>query len=214
MIDGALVPLPPIDQPEPALPAAVPQDDPDPPPGGLVRLNDPEGQHASGALNGEDALRLEGRIGLLEVDSINGRASLDAAALSARQIALRGAVNGETVLVLRAPGGTVEATGDGINGSPRIRIDAPGGKVVFRENMQIQGQAELQVTAREVAFHGPIQGAARIEVTLTEGGRLSYREVGGGACLRYRSAKQGAAQPVVEAGTVRAGATVEELPSP
>jgi hypothetical protein len=178
------------------------------------RLNRPQGEYRTGAVTGGTTLKVAGRVRTLKVGPVDGSSTLDASALEAREVLLTGKIDHATIK-LRAPHGRVEFRA-GVGGDSRVDVDAPGGTVVFgeppREGSKIDGDTRLTVTAREVDFRAAIDGPhTRVVVTLTGGGVLAFRAVGGGSLLHYRKADPNAPNPRVIGGTIDGTARVQKI---
>jgi len=200
------------ERPSPVLPNEPVAEEfhaPAPPAGEPVRLNDPAGQHEVAAVDGQQRITLEGRIRTLRIGSINGETAVDASGLDAREVVVANGVNGQATIKLRAPDGAVEIQGGGLNGATTLHIDAPGGRVVFAPGAQINGEAKVAITAREVVFGGTIAGASRIDVALTGAGKIKCGDLIGAARLYYRKADKSAADPAVEHGNIHPGAELK-----
>jgi hypothetical protein len=100
-----------------------------------------------------------------------------------------------------------------------VLVRAPGGKVLFEmptdgaaDGSKIDGGSAVDVTAREVAFHGRIAGAGtKVAATLTAGGALAFAEVDGPARLEYGKADPDDIDPDVVRGRVGPAAVVRKV---
>jgi hypothetical protein len=156
--------------------------------GNSRRLDRPDGEYRIEALSRGTTLKLAGQVRVLRVGSVGGESTLDASALSARRVIVTGKIDGDAT----------------------VKLNAPGGDVVFRE--PVAGDAELAVTAREVEFRGILDGeATRVTVTLTKGGLLAFREIAGAVHLLYRKADPRDPDPRVVGGGINDGARLRRI---
>jgi hypothetical protein len=167
-----------------------------------TRLDDPDGEVMVTSLIGK-TMKLTGKVHRLTINDVSGRSILDASGLQAKEIiVLRPLLNNSTVR-LNAPGGTVEFRGM-ISGRTQLFVHAPNGSVAFKANGgTIINESKLTITARSVEFNDRIQGwNNHIVVTLNAGGRLKFKEVGGGSKLYYKKAHPNDPEPDILAGEV------------
>ncbi len=210
---------------EPAKPpAVVKRPDPAPLPvevlaGNERKLDRPDGDYEIEVLKGDAVIKLTGKIKTLKVPLVEGAATLDASALEAKEIIFTGKINNQATVKLNAPEGSVRFNG-AVEGAAVLEVNAPGGSVLFaepsardlgREGSKIDGSARVTITAKDVNFRGDLVGGARVVVTLTYGGTLRFREIAGGAVLRYKKADGKDPEPTVRAGLIFGGGKVEKI---
>ena len=180
------------------------------------KLDRPDGEYQIEPVNGNAVLKLVGRVRTLRIPLVDNAGRLDASGLEAREIIVTGPIDGQAIVKLNAPGGTVRFNGK-VSGSATLEVNAPNGSVIFvepsaagvgREGSKIDGGAVVRITAKDVNFRGDLRGGARVEVTLTADGSLKFQEIGGGALLRYRKADARGAEPKITAGAVVEGGKV------
>jgi hypothetical protein len=203
-------PPPPVLKPSPPLPEVLVGDD--------RRLVRPDGEYRIGTLTRGSTLKLSGKVKILRVGMVDGGSTLDASALEAGEIFVRGRIAGGATVKLRAPGGRVEFNGK-VDGESRLEVDAPGGTVAFtqpseppREGSKIGGDSTVAVTAKIADFRGAIDGTrTRVVVTLTKGGLLYFRDIGGSVRLQYRKADPRDPPPRILGGEVHDSAKLEKI---
>jgi hypothetical protein len=68
------------------------------------------------------------------------------------------------------------------------------------------------IVAKEVEFRGTLAGnGAQVLTTLTQGGKLKFRELSAGARLNYRKANAGDPNPLIQAGIVAGNAKFNQI---
>jgi hypothetical protein len=146
--------------------------------GATLDVNGIEAQESLfiGELIGDAVVLLSGKAKTLTLGGIKGEASLDANALEAAEAVITGDLDGRGTLTLNVPGGSVTFLGSP-DGLPRVTVHAPNGKATFGSADRsrasagsIVGPSHVILIARDVDLRRTIDGRARVEVTLTEGG--------------------------------------------
>jgi hypothetical protein len=158
-------------------------------------------------LNTNDRVVLTGRVRVLRLGSVNGKGSVDASGLAAEEVLITGDLNGEAVVTVCAPSGTV-ALGGNVMGLSKLTIRAPGGRVLLERSGRFTGRSTATITARRLEALGPLTGDTKVNVTFTRGGSLKLVRAEEGAILTYRKTAAGDPAPTVETGEVRDGAKV------
>jgi hypothetical protein len=144
-------------------------------------------------------VKLKGTTKSLKVNAIENEVEFDATALEVPAIAF-GRIGYRSKVKLSAPGGTVEFRAL-VDNQCTLTVLAPRGSVTFLD--RIDNDARVNITAREVGFKGVIAGnQTNVQVTLTAGGQLQFREVAGTARLEYRKEKASDPPPAVKEGTI------------
>lgn len=200
------------------IPVAVVSPKKQPPIGPVVRINakevrqqqldNPVGIAAVADMNGEDRVTLTGKVRLLKIGSVGGKATLDASGLEAEEIVITGDLSKSAVVKLHAPNGKVTLGGH-IVGSAKLAVNAPGGEVVVSTgSAKLDNAAEVTVTANRVEVNGLMTGEAKLVVTLTTGGSLKLGVMDGGATVIYKRATPTDPEPKFEPGVLRGGAKV------
>ena len=174
------------------------------------KLNDPNGEAEVLSLNGMEQLVLTGKIKVLRIGPLNGKALLDATGLDVEEIVFTGALSGSSEVKVNAPNGKVRVTKQ-INGAAKLRIYAPDGEVTFagEEEATLTEGSLVELTAKRVDIQSLMNGGTRVEVTLTTGGSLRTGVMDGGATVRYRAAVGNQSELKIETGELRGGASVK-----
>ena len=156
---------------------------------GEVRLDDPDGEFVVEQVASGKTLKLIGKVKRLKIVRVNGKVTLDASQLEAREIVVVQGIFNEAIVMLNAPNGFVEFRGP-LNGRVKVTVAAPKGMVIFKANGgQITNEAHVYVTAATIECHDLIHGwNALLDATLTRGGRLQFKELAAGGVLQYRKA--------------------------
>lgn len=196
--DNGALPLPPADPPPVAkLPKRNPWN-PRPEPRGSVvrvdakevherRLDEPDGTAVVLDMNRDDRLTLTGRVRLLKVGSVGGRAVLDASKLVADEVLITGDLHAHAVVTVNAPGGRVTVGGH-VKGNARLTVSAPAGEmIVAAASGKLDGHAEVTVVAKDVDVQGTMSDNARLIVTLTGGGTATVGPVKENAAVVYKT---------------------------
>lgn len=172
------------------------------------KLDNPAGTAAIPDLSGNDRVTLTGRVRALRIGSVNGKATIDASGLEADEVFITGDLDGDAVVKVNAPGGTV-TVGGFVAGRARLTGAAPGGTVLVSEGAdRLNGEAAVTVTARRVEVKSGMTGTARLLVTLTAGGSLKLATLDRNATVVYKKAAAADPDPRVEHGEIRGGAKV------
>lgn len=158
-------------------------------------------------VRGEHEIVLTGTARVLRLGSVGGRVRIDASNLTVREVHITGDLNGDAVVLVRAPNGRVSVTGF-VGGSAKLTADAPGGAVLFVESARLDGGSLVTATAKELTARGHALGGTKLNVTLTSGGALKLTVLDGGATVTYRKANSSDSAPTVDPGDVRGGAKV------
>lgn len=170
----------------------------------------PSGDYAVGELNGGTRLKLKGKCNTLTIGLIDGKSTLDASELEAKEIIFTDKIDGKSTVKLNAPNGSIEFRKK-VDGQSKLEVDAPNGSVTFtdpggflNEGSKIDGQVSIKIIAKHVEFKAKIDGgpATHVVVTLTAGGSLKFSEVLGKSRLHYRKEKPEDPEPSVEAGRI------------
>ena len=134
----------------------------------------------------EDHLTLTGKVRLLKIGSVGGKAILDASGLEAEEIVITGDLNANAVVKLNAPNGNVTIGGH-VTGSAKLTVTAPGGEVIVSAGSgKFDGGAEVTIQAKRVEVKGRMSGNARLVVTLTAGGSAAIGVVEDKAVVVYQ----------------------------
>lgn len=175
-------------------------------------VNSPNGSITLPPITGGRTVKLTGVVKTLKVTSLDNKSVLDASRLEAREIIILRGINDGSTAKLNAPDGIVTFEGQVNNGS-NVVVTAPGGKVLFQDaNNNINSDSRITITASDVEFRGQINGdGTQINVTLTRGGQLKFREINGAARLHYKNADATLPDPRIEAGIVRNTAELKKL---
>jgi len=183
--------------PPPVVPVVAPAPKPvRPQPGPVVRidpkeerqrkLDSPNGVAAIPDMTRDDRLTLTGRVRILRVGSVGGKAVLDASGLEAEEIIITGDVSNTAVVKLNAPNGKVTIGGH-VVGSANLTVNAPGGEVVVAASSgKLDGSSETTVTTKRLDVQGPMAGEAKVVVTLTEGGSAQFGKMEGRATATFQ----------------------------
>lgn len=158
-------------------------------------------------VRGEHEIVLTGTARVLRLGSVGGRVRIDASNLTVREVHITGDLNGDAVVLVRAPNGRVSVTGF-VGGSAKLTADAPGGAVLFAASARLDGGSVVTATAKELTAVGHFIGGTKLNVTLTRGGALKLTVLDGGATVTYRKANSSDPAPTVDPGDVRGGAKV------
>jgi hypothetical protein len=181
----------------PPMPVVAPAPKPErPKPGPVVRidpkeererkLDSPNGIAAVPDMTREDRLTLTGRVRILRIGSVGGKATLDASGLEAEEIIITGDVSNTAVVKLNAPNGKVTIGGH-VVGSAKLTVNAPGGEVVVAASSgKLDGSSEITVTAKRLEVQGPMAGEAKMVVMLTAGGSAQFGKMEGRATVIYK----------------------------
>jgi len=140
-------------------------------------------------MNRDDRLTLTGRVGLLRIGTVSGKAMLDASGLEAEEIIITGDLNGKAVVTLKAPNGTVTIGGH-VEGFARLTVIATGGELVVPRSGRLDGDAEVTVVARDVDVKGKMSGHAQLIVTLTGGGTAAIGPMEEKASVVYKEVRR------------------------
>jgi len=183
---------------EPAPPPhafAPPKKEPAPPRGPIVRIDarevrekqihNPDGVVQLTDLNRDDRLTLTGKVRLLKIGTVGGKATLDASGLIAEEIVMTGDVNDHAVVKLSAPNGKVTIGGQ-VEGSARLTVTAPGGEFVVARSAKLDEHAEITVIAKDVEVNGRMSGQAKLVVILTGGGMAAIGAMEENAAVIYK----------------------------
>jgi hypothetical protein len=225
LVPPASPPTPPKKEPqaEPVPVASVPpkKDLPrfDPPVGPVVRINlrevreqkldRPRGIVAVADMNLDDRLTLTGRVRLLKIGTVGGKAVLDASGLEAEEVVITGDLNKNAVVKLNAPGGRVTISGH-VTGNARLAVNAPGGEVIApADPARFDHGCEVTVVAKRVEIGGLMTGGSKLLVTLTAGGSLKLGRMDDEATVIYKRSAPTDPAPTVETGELRGGAKVQ-----
>lgn len=208
-IENPRPPEPKPQPPQPPQPAVNPEPLRLPAPDDVRVLKRPNGEYFLLSLKEGQNVALHGKVRTLRIGQINGKAILDASQLQVERILVLDRIDGGAIVKLHAPGGLVMFVGR-VDGQSQLDIDAPGGKVVFvsptaasRSGPRIDGEARVQITAKEVDFRGGIRGAqTEVHVILTRGGVLRFQELSDHSRLLYRRAAPSDPSPRVAGGRV------------
>jgi len=176
--------------------------------GNEIILDDPEGEFVVDAIPVGQQRKLSGKVRRLRVSgNIGQRAFLDATRLQAKEILVEHTVGMDAQVKLNAPNGWVEFRGP-IQTRSRLFVTAPDGTVSFHSNVgSLQPDTQVTVTAGNIEFANAIQGwNTVVDVTVTSGGRLKFKELTNGARLHYRRADPRDAAVAIVPGSVRAQA--------
>ncbi|AMV26616.1 hypothetical protein VT84_19615 [Gemmata sp. SH-PL17] len=155
-----------------------------------------------------DRVTLTGKLRVLKIGSVNGKASIDATGLVAEEIVISGDLNGEAVVQLNAPNGKV-TIGGYVGGSSKITIVAPGGEVIVLESSgRLTDRSTTVVTAKRLEIAGKMLGNSRLVATLTTDGLLKVTAAEDNATLTYKKAAESDPPITIEKGAIRGGAKV------
>jgi hypothetical protein len=179
---------------------------------GEVRLDDPDGEFVVEQVASGKTLKLIGKVKRLKIVRVNGKATLDASQLEAREIVVEQGIFSEATVLLNAPNGFVEFRGP-LNGRVKVTVNAPKGMVIFKANGgQITNEAHAHVTAATIECHDLIHGSnALLDATLTRGGRLQFKEAASGSVLQYRKAAWNDPEVQIIPGTLRDQAEMRKM---
>ena len=156
------------------------------------------------ALNGIAKVKLSGKLKTVNIASLDGEAVLDASDLQVQDINI-GSVQGSAKLVVSATS-QIRFTGT-IGGGTKLEIYAPQGTVIIGnpESIAVDGGTQLNIHARNLFIRGTAAGGARINLTVTKGGKIHFDLLDGGAHLKYHKANPTDPDPTLEPGDIRAG---------
>jgi len=178
-----------------------------------------------------DASRLKARV-VVVTGRVDGEATLRVRAADRIEFAER--VDGAAAVTAEAPGGTVRfataaARIDGgasvhvraaraefvgkVDGGSRLTVDAGDGAVAFGGTDgggKLGGGARVAVTAKTVDIGCLMAGEANVAVTIVGSGRISHKDLEGGAKLTHRKASATNPDTAVSGGQLRGGATVSK----
>jgi hypothetical protein len=172
-----------VPPPKPVVPPPKPKPVEPVKPGPVVRidakevrekkLDNPHGIATVSDMTREDRLVLTGKVKVLKIGSVTGKATLDASGLEAEQVVITGDLNETAVVKVNAPNGKVTISGH-VAGSAKLTATAPGGDVFLAEKSgRFLGKSVVTVTARRVEVLGVMSGDAVLNVTLTGGGAVT-----------------------------------------
>jgi hypothetical protein len=156
-----------------------------------------------------DRVVLTGRVRVLRLGSVSGKAVLDASGLIAEEVAITGDLGGESQVSVHAPNGTV-AVGGYVTGAAKLNVAASGGSVVIAGSGRVASGAIITATAKTLEVKCPISDGARITITFDAVGSLKLSRTEDGASVRYRRAKPDDPDPAIHFGDLRDRATVLE----
>lgn len=156
-----------------------------------------------------DHVVLTGRVRILKLGSVSGKAVLDASGLVAEEVFIGGDLSGESQVLVCAPNGPVAVNGF-VSGAAKLTIAAPGGSVTFAGALRVSSGAQVTATAKSFEVKCPMSDGARATVTLTAGGVLKIARMEDGAVVSYRKANANDPPPIVEKGLIRDRAQVVE----
>ena len=206
--------------------------------GDTRKIDAPNGEYTLEPLNGQDIVKLVGKIKTLKIGLVHGEAVLDASQLEVKEVILTGTIDGRGKVKLNVPNGSLDfrakVDADGIveinapgskldfrakfDGNSRLIIHAPGGTVTFSqptsnasEGSKIDGGAKATITAQKVEFRGAVKGGAEVTVILTPTGSLTVHEMDGGGRILYRKADPKDPEPVITSGTMKGGAQLKKI---
>lgn len=156
-----------------------------------------------------DRVVLTGRVRVLRLGSVSGKAVLDASGLVAEEVVITGDLGGESEVSVHAPNGTV-TVGGYVTGAAKLNVATPGGSAVVAGSGRVAGGALITAAAKSLEVKCPISDGARINITFDAGGSLKLSRTEDGASVRYRRAKPGDPDPAIHFGALRDRATVLE----
>jgi hypothetical protein len=137
------------------------------------QLDNPHGIATVSDMTREDRLTLTGRVKVLKIGSVTGKATLDASGLEAEQIVITGDVTDGAAVKVNAPNGKVTISGH-VAGSAKLTVNAPGGDVFLAEKSgRFAGKSVVTVTAKRMEVLGVMSGDAVLNVSLTGGGAVT-----------------------------------------
>ncbi len=160
-------------------------------------------------LNTWDRVVLTGKVRVLRLGSVSGKAVLDASGLVAEEILITGDVNHDAQVLVNAPNGTV-TVGGYVTGAAKLTIAAPGGAVTVAGSGRLSGCPVVTVTAKRLEVKCPMSGTARLNATLTAGGVLKLALMEESATVTYKKSVATDPPPTIEKGVLRGGAKVVE----
>lgn len=141
------------------------------------QIHNPDGVVQVSDLNRDDRLTLTGKVRLLKIGTVSGKASLDASRLIAEEIVITGDVNEHAVVKLNAPNGKV-TIGGYVEGSARLTVNAPGGEaIVAAQSGKLDDNAEVVIVTKDLDVKGKLAGQVRLILTLTGGGTASVGSI-------------------------------------
>jgi hypothetical protein len=150
------------------------------------QLDNPDGTAVVTDMNRDDRLTLTGRVRLLRIGSVGGKAVLDASKLVADEVIITGDLHAHAVVTVHAPGGRVTVGGH-VKGNSRLTVNAPGGEmIVAAVSGKLDGHAEVTVVAKDVDVQGTMSDNAKLIVTLTGGGNATVGPVKENAAVVYK----------------------------
>ena len=171
------------------------------------QFDHPDDTAAVPDLNTGDHVTLTGRVRVLKLGSVNGKAVLDASGLVAEEVKITGDLGSDAQVRLNAPNGTV-TVGGFVAGAAKLSIAAPGGEVIVAESGRVSGGSVVVLTAKRLEVKCPMSGNARVTVTLTTGGALKLTLTEEGATVTYRKSAPNDPPLTIEKGLIRGGARV------
>ncbi len=150
------------------------------------QIDNPRGTATIPDMAREDRLTLTGKVRLLKIGSVGGKAILDASGLEAEEIVITGDLNATAIVKLNAPNGKVTIGGH-VTGSANLTVTAAGGDVILSAGSgKFDGGAEATVLAKRLEVKGLLSGSAKLIVTLTEGGSAAIGAVEDKAMVIYK----------------------------
>ncbi|HVC92873.1 MAG TPA: hypothetical protein VND64_04235 [Pirellulales bacterium] len=140
------------------------------------------------------------------------QANLDAGATTVSSlIEVQDKIDGASDVRLNAPGGRVVFKGK-IDGASHVEVSAPGGTVEFEE--EINGRSHVDIIAKTVVFKKKIDCGGNnptiITITISPGGSIRFSELY--ATLQWRKSAGADPQPEIVRGKVAYDGKVVQLP--
>ena len=149
-------------------------------------LDNPTGVATVADMNRDDRLTLTGKVRVLRIGTVAGKAVLDASGLEAEEVVVSGDISENAVVKLNAPKGRVTVGGH-VVGVAKLTVTAPGGEfVVSAGSGKLGGACEVSVTAKRVAVRGPMAGTAKLVITLTADGSAQFGTIEDKAVVLYK----------------------------
>jgi hypothetical protein len=150
-------------------------------------LDAPDGEYIVDALRNGKTLKLVGKLQRLTVGEINDRAVLDATQLEVKEIILLGGILNNSQVKLNAPDGVVEIYGQ-LNGNVVVSVNAPGGSVTFAKGGIFNG-SRIEVKCRSLEFADRLEGPqTMVTAKMSTGAQVKFRTISNSAKLHVQKA--------------------------
>lgn len=165
----------------------------------------------TGRVDEEATLRVRATDRIEFAERVDGTATVTAEALGGTvRFATAARIDGGATVHVRAA--RAEFVGK-VDGGSRLTVDAGNGGVAFggtNGDGKLGGGARVAVTARTVDIGCLMAGEANVAVTVVGSGRITHKDLEGGAKLTHRKASATNPDPAVSGGELRGGATVSK----